>query len=224
MHWLSVSLITLALAAPVTAGPEQPLTPAAPSSASSARASSVPDAQADGGPRLRPVDTRAATLLVEGMRRSPSLATLVQRLDGGDVIVYLEIDAAMNDRLAGSIRWMTTSGGFRYVRASLNPDFGTDALIAAIGHELHHATEILEHPWVTDPDSLRVLYKRIGNTVGRTHLDLLDTLGARNAGTRVGRALRMTRLARASTDGAVVSPAEWYRRYQPVRPRAGLPH
>jgi hypothetical protein len=165
-----------------------------------------------GGPRVRPNDSRIATVLLDGLRRSPSLGALVDRIEASDVIVYLEMQPNLGRRLAGCLTWITSVGRYRYVRASINPELSPDALIAAIGHELQHVIEIIEHPSVTDPSSLLALYTRIGR--GNSQLaPTLDTDAARAAGAQVREELRTKRVASAIPAGAV-SPLEWHEWYR----------
>jgi len=169
-----------------------------------------------GGPRVRPNDTRIATMLLDGLRRSPYLASLVDRVEASDVIVFIELQPGIERRLAGCVTWITSVEGYRYVRASINPELPPDALIAAIGHELQHVIEIIEHPSVTDPSSLLALYHRIGGG-GSQRTPMLDTEAARSAGAQVRKDLRTTRVARAIPGGNVVSPLEWHEWYRQKR-------
>ncbi len=198
MRCLPVVLLVVALARPLDAAP----TPIA--------------WWKSGGPRVRPNDTRIATMLLDGLRRSPHLAALVDRVEASDVIVYLEMQPTLERRLAGCLTWITSVGRYRYVRASINPGLPPDALIAAIGHELQHVVEIIEHPSVINPSSLLALYHRIGS--GGSHSSpLLDTEAARTAGAHVRKDLRITRVAGAIPGGSVVSPLEWHEWYRQKR-------
>lgn len=170
-----------------------------------------------GGPRVRPNDTRIATMLLDGLRRSPSLVKLVDRVEASNVIVYLELQPALEARLAGCLTWIASAGGYRYVRASINPNLSPDALIAAIGHELQHVVEIVEHPLVTDPSSLLALYHRIGIGGGSHGASTLDTAEARAAGTEVRKDLKATRVAGAIPGGTRVSPVGWHEWYRHQR-------
>jgi hypothetical protein len=198
MRCLPVLMLVLALARPADAAPTPlPL-------------------WKNGGPRVRPADSRIATLLLDGLRRSPALVAMVDRVENSDVIVYLEIEPTLTGRLAGCLTWMGTTGGYRYVRASLNPNQPADILIAAIGHELQHAIEIADNPEVTDPDSLRAFYQRIGNTGSQRGDSGLDTLEARQAGALVRANLRAIRAAGA-IGTETVSPRDWHVWYRQQR-------
>src|SRR5688572_23580937 len=110
MHRLRTLIALLTLLTPVSAlgGPDPvgPLDPAKP----------------NGGPRVRPYDSRSAALLVEGLRRSDTVRSLVSQLEARDVIIYVEIQARLRGRLAGTLTWVTATRHYRYVRISINPE------------------------------------------------------------------------------------------------------
>ena len=112
--------------------------------------------------RLRPQDSRLAELLRTGAARSATFRSLVNRLEAGNVIVYLAVSPNLRSNLAGKLTWMTKAGDFRYVKATLNADQTADQMIATLAHELQHALEVSDHENVTDQRSLLALYKRIG--------------------------------------------------------------
>lgn len=196
MRCLPVLLLVCTLARPADAGPVTPIMSRL------------------GGPRIRPNDGRVATLLLDGLRRSPSLARLVDRIEANDVIVYLEMQPLLSDRLAGCLTWIATTDKYRYVRASLNPELPADVLIAAIGHELRHAVEIIENPSVTGPTSMLALYRRIGRE-GANGASSMETDTARAAGAQVRSDLGRTRVASAVPAGiGPISPLGWHQWYR----------
>jgi len=83
-----------------------------------------------GGPRLRPQDNRVAQVLREGAERSATFRALVNRIEAGNVIVYVAVSPLLKSTLSGSLTWMTRAGEFRYVRASLRTDLTFDQMIA----------------------------------------------------------------------------------------------
>ena len=173
-------------------------------------------------PRVRPYDGRAAQLLLEGMERSVTLRTIVDRLEQLDVIVYLEMQPALRKKLAGTLTWMAATPANRYVRISLNPEMTHDALIAALGHELQHALEVAEAPWVVDTDSLQAYYKKNGLSTASQHINGWDSLAARLIGDEVRRDLAGARTARVVADSIqAFNPQEWHIVYR--RARSMLP-
>jgi hypothetical protein len=165
-----------------------------------------------GGPRVRPGDTRSATLLRNGLNRSPTLRALVDRVESSDVIVYLEVQPKLQRRLAGCVTWVASTPKYRYVRASISPDQTADRQIVAIAHELQHVLEIIEHPRVNGDRALLDLYRRIGDPRAFNSTQW-DTTTAREVGFTVGRELAMTPVAGTARLNDPLSPNEWHAWY-----------
>jgi hypothetical protein len=141
-------------------------------------------------PRLRTIDRHIRALLDAGLGRSPSLRALVQRLAGGNVVVYLKC-AQLSSRLDGQLTFVSAAGGFRYVVVHLASDRPWHRQIAALGHELQHAVEIAELPEIVDHAALARAYSRIGfaRVPGQHAVRSFDTLAAIAAGEQVRREL-----------------------------------
>lgn len=139
-------------------------------------------------PHIRSTRSTAGALVAaidEGAERSATLRALVERLDGSDVIAYVEY-ADLDDRLAGQLAFMSAAGGRRYVHVSINRRQPRDLQIAILGHELEHAVEIADAPEVIDEPTMARFYARVGfggeTIAGVTRF---DTLAAIAAGRRV---------------------------------------
>jgi hypothetical protein len=117
--------------------------------------------QRDGG-HVRVTGARLRAEINEGLARSAFFRELVARLDGSDVIVYVEPECPMSPRLFGRLNFMGAAGGRRYVNVRISCALNDDEQIAALGHELRHAVEIADAPSVTDTASLAEEYRRIG--------------------------------------------------------------
>jgi len=115
----------------------------------------------DGG-HVRTIDARVRAEINEGLARSSLFRDLVTRLDGSDVIVYVETECPMQARLFGRLTFMASGGGRRYVNVRIACMLNGSEQIAALAHELRHAVEIADAPYVVDVASLRRLYERIG--------------------------------------------------------------
>src|SRR5688572_11169917 len=103
--------------------------------AKDARPAEARSAEADADPneawreaRLRPQDPRLADLLRAGVARSATFRALVNRLESGNVIVYLSVSQSLRSNLAGKLTWMTKAGNFRYLRATLNLEQTADQM------------------------------------------------------------------------------------------------
>ena len=148
-----------------------------------------PSETREGGPRIRMTDSVLSRLLLNGTMRSPTLKAIVDRLEAGNVIVYMSLSPIMRSNLAGKIAWMSQAGGYRYLRAQISTDLNPDLMIATMAHELQHALEVSQDPTVTDQRSLSQLYKRIGHQVRSTVIAEWETLAAQEAGLQVRKEL-----------------------------------
>ena len=155
----------------------------------------------DGGQKLRPQDPRLIQAIKEGVARSTTFKALVDRIEAGDVIVYVAINPLIKSSLSGALTWMTRAGEFRYVRASIAPDVPFDQMIAAVAHELHHAVEVIEDASVVDEKSLVEMYRKIGLPSRAAGPSGWETVAAQRTGTQVRRelvAMPTSTIARAS--------------------------
>ena len=101
-------------------------------------------------------------MIDEGLARSASFRGLIARLDGSDVIVYVEAECPMSSRLFGRLALLGASGQRRYVAVRISCMLTMTQLIAALAHELRHAVEIADAPSVVDDASLAAEYQRVG--------------------------------------------------------------
>ena len=136
------------------------------------------------GLHVRGATPKIKALIEDGIRRSPTFRTLVERLNKSDVVVYLNVTRDMPAGLDGRLSFMTYAGSVRYLHAQVLEGLGTDATIAVAAHELQHAVEVAEHVEVRSADALAVLYERIGERSPVAH-NRYDTAAARTTGRRV---------------------------------------
>ena len=149
----------------------------------------------EGGPRLRPQDARIVQVIKEGMARSATFRSLVERIEASHVIVYVAINPIMKNSLSGALTWMTSAGDFRYVRASVRPDLTFNQMIATVAHELQHAVEVIEDESVVDERSLVAMYKRIGQPSRSAGPLGWETVEAQRLGLQVRRELTLEPVA-----------------------------
>lgn len=123
--------------------------------------------------RVRPQGARAAALVAQAADRSPTVRRLLDRLEAGDVIVYVDLRRDLDPGMAACLTWMAATDTRRIVRASIRHNLRTADAIAILAHELEHAVEVLEHPDVRSGDALRAMYARIGHatSAGGRHFD-----------------------------------------------------
>jgi hypothetical protein len=114
------------------------------------------------GSHVRTMDKRLRNAIDEGLARSDLFRGLIARLDGSDVIVYIEPECPMSSRLFGRLRLLGAGGDRRYVNVRISCMLTVTQQIAALGHELRHAVEIADAPSVVDDASLAAEYHRVG--------------------------------------------------------------
>ncbi len=111
----------------------------------------------------------AAGLLSTAIARSPTVRTLLDRLDGSDVVVYVKVGLAPPGvTTPASLSLVSAPGGFRYLMIWIDVlQNSPDDRIVWLAHELRHATEIASAGWVRDEESLRRFYESSGHRSDR---------------------------------------------------------
>ena len=152
--------------------------------------------------RIRPQDPRLADLLRIGAARSATFRAIVNRLEAGNLIVYVALSPNMKAALAGKLTWMTRTGAYRYVKATINTEQSSDQMIATLAHELQHALEVHDDESVVDQRSLIGLYKRIGRQSSSGAIAGFETDAAQATGFQVRRELMASAAAAAAASRA----------------------
>lgn len=108
-------------------------------------------------------------LLDEGYRRSVTFRDLANQLERSDLIVFVIAGTRLPHGCAAGLEFLARRGHQRYMRIVVDARLRHDESIAAIAHELQHATEVAHAPDVTDEASFLRLYNGIGLLDGRGH-------------------------------------------------------
>lgn len=140
--------------------------------------------------RVRIADESISRLLEQGLNRSITIRRLISEIETGGVFVYLCSDTEMNDRLAGHMKFLGSSGRYRYVKVAIRRPMTESEAIAALGHELEHVREILMNPQVKDGSSLEDFYRQVGDERTIAGRRSVDTEAARRTGIVVRRELQ----------------------------------
>lgn len=135
--------------------------------------------------RVRAADAIVQSILTDGLRRSPTFASLLAALNRRDVIVYIERSMTMPRATLGRLTIVSGIRDQRYLRIHIRADLPRGDAIALIGHEMTHALEIADAPEVRGPDGMVELYQRIGHSAGGEHV--YDTIAAQDTGRKVRR-------------------------------------
>jgi hypothetical protein len=143
--------------------------------------------------RLRP-DIALRPLVDAAAERSPSIRTLIDRIEASDVIVYVRMRPFAQSDLEGRVALLSTMpAGQRILVIELACARTELVTMATLGHELYHAVEIASEPSIVDARALAAFYTRIGEKTGDVQGRIsFETRGAAQAGVRVRRELFTT--------------------------------
>jgi hypothetical protein len=117
---------------------------------------------AETAPRIRILDASLKSLFDHGLTQSPTLRTLVEQVEVASILVFVEGDIRMPERLGAWLHFVTAVNGVRYVRVDVNCTLAPRRQIALIAHELQHALEIADRPDILDAEAMESLYEDIG--------------------------------------------------------------
>jgi hypothetical protein len=143
-------------------------------------------------PHVRIDDKRLQNVLTQAARASPTLQSLIARLEDSDVVAYVQYDPQPRSRASGHLSFLSSVAGVRYVIIRVAFVGKASSQAAIIGHELRHAVEVVEHAAIIDVASFDREYARIGfrSTSRREHAaNAYETDAARRAGEQVLREL-----------------------------------
>lgn len=142
---------------------------------------------------LRVNDPVAARAIASGREKSATFRALLDRLSRSDIIVYVARAMTLGDRTRGDTRFVTRSGGFRFLRVTLDVHGVSNPVVALIGHELRHVAEVADSPWIVDEASYGAHYKAVGFLSCMRPQPCYETNDAVLAGDRIMRELMTPR-------------------------------
>ena len=113
----------------------------------------------------RPIDPISAETLAHAIERSAVTRTLIEHLESSNVIVHIVTAAQMQSGIGGTTRFVTSRGGYRYLRITLAAGLPLKHRSAILAHELQHAWEVARSP-ATDVAALKRLFETEGHREG----------------------------------------------------------
>lgn len=125
---------------------------------------------------VRTAGTDAGNALREGYRRSATFASIVNRLQASDVMVYVSVIPQLPAQLRARSSMMAGTPYERYVRCEIARGATSDDTIALVAHELRHALEIATEQDVIDQTGMERLYRRIGTRSGPETFETEDAI------------------------------------------------
>lgn len=120
-------------------------------------------AQEPGDPgRLRVHASCRPTVVSDAAERSATVRALVVRLERSDLIVYVRCAARRSPAYAARLGLLGAARAVRVVLIELGAGLPWSEQAALVGHELQHAIEIADAPWVRDARTMAALYRQVG--------------------------------------------------------------
>ncbi len=113
----------------------------------------------------RPLDSIAAETFERAVSGSGRVRTLVATLESSNVIVHIVASRELPDGIGGTTRFISSRGGYRYVRITIDAELPKGYRAAILGHELQHACEVAESG-ADNNDEVRKLFEREGQRNG----------------------------------------------------------
>lgn len=139
---------------------------------------------------IRPLDSFAARLIASSLARSETIRELDRQLRSSSVVVYVHCTWRQTGGADASLRWLSEAGGLRYTVVGVALDLAMNRRVERLGHELHHAVEIVGAPWVHSEDDMRVLFQDIGyRALAVGGMDTFETAAARDTERQVRKEL-----------------------------------
>jgi hypothetical protein len=117
----------------------------------------------------RPSRRRSRACGRYAVNRSPTVARLLQDIEASDSIVY--IDLQFDTRADGLTTLFASNDQCRFIRVVISRMAPYPRRIEMLGHELHHALEIIRAPDVRVAADLRRLYAQIGWVVSDANFE-----------------------------------------------------
>jgi len=140
---------------------------------------------------VRPTTSRLGALIDEATARSPTFKSLIIALEGTDGMVFVEDRKCPRPVPACLIWQLTLAGPYRVLFVVIDTHRPDIHLMASIGHELHHALEILGDPSIRTTRALMRFYLREGTKVQPL---VVETAAAQAAGDTILREIQQSGL------------------------------
>ena len=113
----------------------------------------------------RPLDPLAADAFARAQAQSAVVRSLVATLESSNVIVHIVSSRNLPMGIGGTTRFVTSRGGYRYVRITIAVDLSQSGRMTILGHELQHACEVATSA-ANDVEGVKRLFARDGLRFG----------------------------------------------------------
>jgi hypothetical protein len=164
-------------------------------------AASVQAGEPIGDPHVRLLFPCDKSLIDDASQNSETVRGLMDRLTQSDLVVYVRCTTFKSSALAGRLMFMGAVAGVRYVVVDVRIQTQWRNHVATLAHELMHAVEVAEAPWVQNNADMERFYREVGMMTNDRPRSF-ETAAARSVGSRVYRELFTTWPASKTADTA----------------------
>ena len=139
------------------------------------------DGDAPGMSRVRSSNPTILALIDQASEQSKTFRGLVETINAGDAVVYVE-EGACGHSVRACFRAVSMAGATRMLWVVVDTRKANWDLMGSIGHELRHTIEVLGERGVTSSSAMFMFYSRVGkHGTGKT----FETAAAVEAGDTV---------------------------------------
>ena len=117
---------------------------------------------ASGGSRVRSSSPAIVTAIMTATGQSPTFRALIDVVNASDGIVYLE-EGRCGHGVRSCVVAVVDAGANRVLRIRIGKYPSPLSIMAAIGHELRHAIEVLSNPDIRSTGAMQLFYLRNGS-------------------------------------------------------------
>jgi hypothetical protein len=112
--------------------------------------------------RVRPLNDQAAALVTEAKQKSATVRDLLKALENGDVVAYVQVVPAKEGAPTSTLQFVGASHTVRFILVQVAECKTPCRKIELLGHELQHAADVAQSPWVTDDGRLQAMLALTG--------------------------------------------------------------
>jgi hypothetical protein len=149
----------------------------------------------------RPLDPFAADAFARAQAESAVVRSLVATLESSNVIVHIVSSRSLPMGIGGTTSFVTSRGGYRYVRITIAAALTKSDRTTILGHELQHACEVATSE-ADDAESVKQLFEKEGHRAG----DYFETMAAINTERQIRNELSASRAALRLRSGQALQP------------------
>ena len=113
----------------------------------------------------RPLDPLTVEAFARAREQSEVVRSLVATLESSNVIVHIVSSPSLPAGVGGITQFVTSRGGYRYVRITLSATLSKSGRTAILAHELKHACEVAASD-ADNVEELKQLFAKDGHRIG----------------------------------------------------------